>query len=86
MGQRFTLLLAQELFKRRRELRADDVAVGILGHLFAIGDAAKADDVCASRARSNIGHSVADHGDCAVAESEVPAHNGLAIGACERRG
>ena len=86
MRQRFTFLLAQELLKRRRELRAGDVAVGILGHLFAIGDATEADDVCAARARSNIGHSVADHGDVAVAESEVPAHNGLAIGACERRG
>src|SRR4029078_1850723 len=50
-----------------------------------IGDAAEADDVGAASAGSDVRHSVADHGNGAVALGELPAHHGLAVGAGKRR-
>ena len=82
---RLAFFFAQQGLERRRELGVRDIAVGTHRHGLTIGDSAEAYDIGATRASSDVGHPVADHGNCAVALGDFPAHDGLAVGARERR-
>src|SRR6185312_10128890 len=76
--------IGQKDVERAKEIRVRNERVRPLEHRLPAGNAAESDDISAARARREIGYSVSNHHDGAVASCQVATDFRLAVAAHQR--